>query len=148
VVKTTLVDHTNVLNVVILPILNGTVPFTSVKPVDKQHLDMHHEHAMDASMMMEFVAIMISKENTMEILPENVSLHLLFVFQTTQKSNDFSFFLSYLPTLLRRTIRNVSPSCFSFQPHYLSFNQQTLPICNPHQKPYMVSQRRGLVHLP
>jgi hypothetical protein len=51
------VDNINVLNVAILPILNGTVPFTSVKHVDKQHLDMHHEHAMDGSMMMEFMAI-------------------------------------------------------------------------------------------
>jgi hypothetical protein len=57
-VKTILVNNTNALNVAILLILNGTVPFTSVEPVDKQHLDMHHEHAMDTSMMMEFVAIM------------------------------------------------------------------------------------------
>jgi hypothetical protein len=58
-VETTLINNTNVLNVAILPILNETVPFTSVEPVDKQHLDTHHEHAMDASMMMEFMAIMI-----------------------------------------------------------------------------------------
>jgi hypothetical protein len=51
------VDNINVLNVAILPILNGTVPFTSVKHVDKQHLDTHHEHVMDGSMMMEFMAI-------------------------------------------------------------------------------------------
>jgi hypothetical protein len=57
-VETMHVDSINVLNVVILPILNGTVPFTSVEHVDKQHLDMHHEHVMDGSMMMEFVAIM------------------------------------------------------------------------------------------
>jgi hypothetical protein len=55
----TLVDNTNVLNVAILPILNGIVPSTNVEPADKQHLDTHHEHAMDASMMMEFVAIII-----------------------------------------------------------------------------------------
>jgi hypothetical protein len=55
----TLVDNTNVLNVVILPILYGIVLSTSVKPVDKQHQDTHHEHAMDVSMMMEFMAITI-----------------------------------------------------------------------------------------
>jgi hypothetical protein len=71
-VETTLVDNTNVLNVVILPILNGTVPYTNVEHVDRQHLDTHHEHVMDASTMTEFVAIMILKENTMEILLENV----------------------------------------------------------------------------
>jgi hypothetical protein len=71
-VKTTLVDNTNVLNVAILPILNGTVPFTNVEPVDKQHLDTHREHVMDASTMMEFVAITILKENMMDILLENV----------------------------------------------------------------------------
>jgi hypothetical protein len=58
-VETTLVNNTNVLNVVILPILNGIVPSTHVKPVNKQHRDMHHEHAMDASMMMGFEAITI-----------------------------------------------------------------------------------------
>jgi hypothetical protein len=51
------VDNINVLNAVILPIFNGTVPFTSVEHVDKQHLDMHHEHVMDGSMIMEFMAI-------------------------------------------------------------------------------------------
>jgi hypothetical protein len=71
-VETTLINNTNVLNVAILPILNGTVPFTNVKHVDRQHLDMHHEHVMDASTMTEFVAITILKENTMEILLENV----------------------------------------------------------------------------
>jgi hypothetical protein len=71
-VETMLVDNTNVLNVAILPILNGTVPFTNVEHVDRQHLDTHHEHVMDAPMMTEFVAITILKENTMEILLENV----------------------------------------------------------------------------
>jgi hypothetical protein len=67
-----LIDNTNVLNVAILPILNGIVPFTNVKHVDKQHLDMHHEHVMDASMMMESVDITTLMATTMEILPENV----------------------------------------------------------------------------
>jgi hypothetical protein len=52
------VDNINVLNAAILPILNGTLPFTNVEHVDKQHLDTHHEHVMDGSMMMEFMAIM------------------------------------------------------------------------------------------
>jgi hypothetical protein len=56
-VEITLVNNTNVLNVVILSILDGTVPSTSVEPVDKQHQDMHHEHATDISLMMEFAAI-------------------------------------------------------------------------------------------
>jgi hypothetical protein len=56
-VKIMHVDNINVLNAAILPILNGTVPVTSVEPVDKQHLDTHHKHVMDKSMMMEFVAI-------------------------------------------------------------------------------------------
>jgi hypothetical protein len=55
----TLVNNTNVLNVAILSILNGIVPSTHVKPVNKQHWDTHHEHAMDTSMMMGFKAITI-----------------------------------------------------------------------------------------
>jgi hypothetical protein len=63
-----------------------------------------------------------------------------------QKLNDssFPFFLSHF---IKRTICNVSPSRFSFQSCYLSFNQQTLSTCDPRQKPYMVSQKRGLVHM-
>jgi hypothetical protein len=57
-VKIMHIDSINVLNAAILPILNGTVPFTSVEHVDKQHLDMHHEHVVDKSMMMESMAIM------------------------------------------------------------------------------------------
>jgi hypothetical protein len=51
-------DNINVLNAAILPILNGIVPSTHVKPARKQHLDMHHKLAMDASTTTEFVAIM------------------------------------------------------------------------------------------
>jgi hypothetical protein len=58
-VETPLIDNTNVLSVAILPILNGIVPSTCVKPANKQHQDMHHKHAMDASMMMGFKAIAI-----------------------------------------------------------------------------------------
>jgi hypothetical protein len=71
-VETTLINNTNVLNVAILPILNGTVPFTNVEHVDKQHPDMRHEHVMDTSMMMESVDITTLMATMMEILPENV----------------------------------------------------------------------------
>jgi hypothetical protein len=57
--KTTLDTNINVLNVETPPISNGIVLSTPVKLVIKQHLDTHHEHAMDASMMMDFVAITI-----------------------------------------------------------------------------------------
>jgi hypothetical protein len=62
----------NVLNVAIPRISNGVVPFTPVGLVTKWHLDMHHEHVMDASMTMGFVAILILKESTMETSWENV----------------------------------------------------------------------------
>jgi hypothetical protein len=52
-------DNTNVLNAVILPISSGIAPFTNVEHAEKRHLDMHHEHVMDESTMMEFVAILI-----------------------------------------------------------------------------------------
>jgi hypothetical protein len=55
--KITPVNNINVLNVAILPISNGIVPSTHVKPASKQHQDMHHEHAVDASLMMGFEAI-------------------------------------------------------------------------------------------
>jgi hypothetical protein len=50
-------NNINVLNVVTPPILNGTVHCVNVEHVDKQHLDMHHEHVKDNSMMMGSVAI-------------------------------------------------------------------------------------------
>jgi hypothetical protein len=49
----------NVLNVVIPHISNGVAPFTPAELVIKQHQDTHHEHVMDVSMMMGFVAILI-----------------------------------------------------------------------------------------
>jgi hypothetical protein len=66
----------NVLNAAIPRISNGVVPFTPVGLVTKRHLDMHHEHVMDASMMMGFVAILILKESTMETSQENVEKHV------------------------------------------------------------------------
>jgi hypothetical protein len=78
-VEIMLVDSINVLNVVILPILNETVPFTNVEHADKQHQDTHHELVMDVSMMMESVDIMTLMAMKMKILPESVNLHQLFV---------------------------------------------------------------------
>jgi hypothetical protein len=49
----------NVSNVAIPHISNKVVPFTPVRLVIKQHQDMHHEHVMDVSMMMGFMAILI-----------------------------------------------------------------------------------------
>jgi hypothetical protein len=69
------VDNISVLNAAILPILNGTVSFTNVKHVEKQHQDMHHELVMDVSMMMESVDITTLMATRMEILPENVDPH-------------------------------------------------------------------------
>jgi hypothetical protein len=57
--ETTLDANINVLNAETPHISNGVVPFTPVELANKQHLDMHHEHAMNASMMMDFMAISI-----------------------------------------------------------------------------------------
>jgi hypothetical protein len=57
--ETTPHANINVLNVETPHILNGVVLFTPVELATKQHLDTHHEHAMDASMMLDFVAISI-----------------------------------------------------------------------------------------
>jgi hypothetical protein len=74
------VDNINVLSAATLSISNGTVLFTSVKHVDKHHLDTHHEHVMDGSMMMEFVVITTLRENMMETSPESVDEHVLFIY--------------------------------------------------------------------
>jgi hypothetical protein len=49
----------NVSNAATLHISNGVAPFTPARLVMKQHRDTHHEHVMDVSMMMDFVAILI-----------------------------------------------------------------------------------------
>jgi hypothetical protein len=77
-VKIMLADNINALNVAILPILNGTVLSIPARLANNQHLDTHHEHAMDAFMMTEFAAIMILKGNTRETSPESVEAHVLF----------------------------------------------------------------------
>jgi hypothetical protein len=68
------VDNINALNAAILPILNGTVPFTNVEHVEKQHQDTHHELVMDVSMMTESADTTTLMATKMEILPENVDL--------------------------------------------------------------------------
>jgi hypothetical protein len=70
----------NVSNVVIPHTSNGVAPFTPAELVMKQHQDTHREHVMDASMMMEFVVILTSRVNTMEILQESVDEHVLFMY--------------------------------------------------------------------
>jgi hypothetical protein len=70
------VNNTNVLNAEISHILNGAVPFTPVEPATKWHLDTHHEHVMDASMMMDFVAILILKKSLMGTSWENAEKHV------------------------------------------------------------------------
>jgi hypothetical protein len=88
-----LADNINVSNAVILPISNGIVLSIPVGLANKQHLDTHREHAMDASMMTEFVAITTLKANMMVILQANVNLRQLFVpiyfSRSFKESNDF-----------------------------------------------------------
>jgi hypothetical protein len=69
------VDNISVLNVAIPPISNGTVPFTNVEHVEKQHQGTHHKLVMDVSMMMESADITTLMATRMEILLENVDLH-------------------------------------------------------------------------
>jgi hypothetical protein len=57
--ETTLADNINVSNVVILPILNGTVLSTHVETAIKRHSDMHQGHVKDVSTMMESMNTMI-----------------------------------------------------------------------------------------
>jgi hypothetical protein len=79
-VKTILVNNTNVSNAVILPILNGTVLFTCVKPAIKQHLDMHQKHVEDVFLTMGSVDTMISMDTTMATSLESVDVHVLFTY--------------------------------------------------------------------
>jgi hypothetical protein len=79
-VKTTLVNNTNVSNAAILPILNGTVPFTSVEPVDKQHLDMHQKPVKEVFSMTESADIMKSRDMMITTSPESVDVHVLFTY--------------------------------------------------------------------
>jgi hypothetical protein len=76
----TLINNTNVSNVVILPILNGIVPSTNVKPADKQHLDMHQRPIKDMFLMMESADTMISIDTMMVTSQESVDIHMLFTY--------------------------------------------------------------------
>jgi hypothetical protein len=64
-VETALIDNTNVSNVAILSILNGTVLFTHVEPAIKQHPDMHQKPVEDVFLMMGSADIMISMDTMM-----------------------------------------------------------------------------------
>jgi hypothetical protein len=66
----------NVSNAAIPHTSNGVAPFTPAGLVMKQHRDMHHEHVMDVSMMMDFVAILIQKESVMETSRKSVEKHM------------------------------------------------------------------------
>jgi hypothetical protein len=94
-------DNINALNAAILHISNGIVPFTNVEHAEKWHQDMHHELVMDASMMMESAAITTLMVTKMEILPENVDLHLFvciyLTFQTFKSRTTFSLLSSFSP---------------------------------------------------
>jgi hypothetical protein len=70
----------NVSNVVIPLTSNGVAPFIPAELAMKRHQDTHREHVMDASTMMEFVVILTSRANTMEISQESVDEHVLFMY--------------------------------------------------------------------
>jgi hypothetical protein len=72
-------NNTSVSNVAVLHTSNWIAPSTHVEPVSKRHLDMHHKHVMDESLMMESGAITILKDMTIITSPENANLHPLFV---------------------------------------------------------------------
>jgi hypothetical protein len=112
--------------VAILPILNGIVPSTHVKPASKQHQDTHHKHVIDASMMMGFVAILISKESTMETSRENVEKHVTgscFLF----KKFSMPHFLIYL-LLLASIMSSVAFSkMFEFLPQHSTVKSSITP---------------------
>jgi hypothetical protein len=78
--ETTLIDNTNVLNAAILPILNGTVPFTSVEPADKQHLDLHQKPVKDVFSTMVSADIMKSRDMMITTSLESVDVHVLFTY--------------------------------------------------------------------
>jgi hypothetical protein len=79
-VETTLVNNTNVLNVAILPILNGIIPSTNVEPVDEQHLDMHQRPVQDVFLMMKSTDTMKSRDTKITTSPESVDVHMLFMY--------------------------------------------------------------------
>jgi hypothetical protein len=73
-------DNTNVSNVAILPNLNGTVLFTNVEPVIKQHPDMHQRPVKDVFSTTESMDIMILRDMTITTSLESVDAHMLFMY--------------------------------------------------------------------
>jgi hypothetical protein len=117
----------NVSNAVIPRISNGVVLFTPVGLVTKWHLDMHHEHIMDASMMMRFMAILILKESTMETSQENVEKHVTgscFLFKKFSMPH-FPIYLS----LLASTMSSLSfLKMFEFLPQHSTVKSSITPF--------------------
>jgi hypothetical protein len=79
-VETTLINSTNVLNVAILPILDGIVPSTNVESPDKQHPDMHQRPVKDMFSMTESADTMKSRDMKITTSPESVDVHVLFTY--------------------------------------------------------------------
>jgi hypothetical protein len=134
-VEIMLVNSINVSNVAILPILNGTVPFTNVEHADKQHQDMRHEPVMDVSMMMESTDITTLMATKMEILPENVNLHwLLVLIYFPNHSKSRTILLLYKISLFLPLFPQLSNKLFTmFLPLTSRFNPTIYPSTN---KPY------------
>jgi hypothetical protein len=117
----------NVSNAVIPRISNGVVLFTPVGLVTKWHLDMHHEHIMDASMMMRFMAILILKGSTMETSQENVEKHVTgscFLFKKFSMPH-FPIYLS----LLASTMSSLAfLKMFEFLPQHSTVKSSITPF--------------------
>jgi hypothetical protein len=109
-----LVDNINASNAVILPISNGIVLSIPAGLVNNQHLDTHHEHAMDASMMTESTDIMILKENTRKTSRKSVEVHVLFtnVFLPCCLSDGITF--PFHVVLISSSSSLMFEDCFNF----------------------------------
>jgi hypothetical protein len=136
----------NVSNAAIPRISNGVVPFTPVRLVTKQHLDMHHKHVMDASMMMDFMAILILKESTMKTSRENVEKHVTgscFLFK--------KFFMPHFPIYLSLLASIMSSLAFSkkfeFLPQHSTIKSSITPFFdNSYPPPILMEHHTWYLH--
>jgi hypothetical protein len=116
-------------------LLNGIVLSTHVKPASKQHLDMHHELAMDASMTTEFVAIMTQKANMMVTLQENAKsppiVCTYLFFQSHSKDRTIPLLYKTFPLLSFFPKLQTNYSLCSFLPPPISTPQFTPRLTNP-----------------
>jgi hypothetical protein len=129
----------NVLNAAIPRISNGVVPFTPVGLVKKRHLDMHHEHVMDASVMMGFVAILILKESTMETSQENVEKHVTgscFLFKKFSMPH-FPIYLSLLPSIMSSLAFS---KMFEFLPQHSTVKSSITPFFDDFYPPPILTK--------